>query len=72
MTLDLDKWTCVQAGKQLRFFISAEVEERGILCTRLRQVSHREMDEDVCSVSRTPSSLVSFFFFFNHIGTWSR
>lgn len=36
----------------------------------LRQASHREMDEDVCSVSRTPSSPGFFFFFFNHIGTW--
>lgn len=54
--LDLDKWKCVQSGKQLRFFISAEVEEGGILCVGLRQVSRREMDEDVCSVSRTPSS----------------
>lgn len=54
--LDLDKWKRVQAGKRLRFFISADVEEGGILRVGFRQVSRREMDEDVCSVSRTPSS----------------
>lgn len=57
MMLDLDKWKRVQAGTRLRFFISAQVQERGILRAWGSGRYLREMDEDVCSVSRTPAAL---------------
>lgn len=50
----------MQAGKQLRFFMSAGVKGRRVLRVGLRQVPHREMDGDGCSVSGTPSGLRCF------------
>lgn len=65
MIPDLDKCERVLAGKQSCDFSCVQKwrNARDSPGSGLRQASHREMDEDVCSGSRTPSSPGFFFFF---------